>query len=174
MDLMRNKINSETEIKHSVPLLSFFTGGGFLDIGFVKAGFKIVWANEYNNVFAYMYEFAMSSMKKQFRDGKILKRISDNRSIEDINPKEIIKNAFPGGRPELFGIIGGPPCPDFSSGGKHRGHEGDYGRLSKTFVEHICAIKPSFFVFENVHGLLRTEKHRAFLEALEKQLQEAN
>jgi DNA (cytosine-5)-methyltransferase 1 len=46
--------------------------------------------------------------------------------------------------------------------------------LSKTFVEHICAIKPSFFVFENVHGLLRTEKHRAFLEALEKQLQEAN
>lgn len=120
-----------------------------------------------------MYEFAIPPLSKVFMNGKLLERISDRRSIDSIKSNEITRNAFPAGLPELFGIIGGPPCPDFASGGKHRGHEGDHGRLSRTFVDHICSIKPSFFVFENVHGLLRTEKHRAFLEALEKQLQDA-
>ncbi|HHT9144463.1 MAG TPA: DNA cytosine methyltransferase [Candidatus Wunengus sp. YC61] len=157
-----------------VPVLSFFTGGGFLDLGFIEAGFEVVWTNENNNVFADMYEFAMPSLAKSFKSGKIFEKIRERRSVENITSEEIIKNAFPGGSPALFGIIGGPPCPDFANGGKHRGHEGNHGRLSKTFIDHICSIKPSFFVFENVHGLLRTEKHRAFLETLEKQLEDAS
>jgi DNA (cytosine-5)-methyltransferase 1 len=157
-----------------IPILSFFTGGGFLDIGFARAGFTTVWTNENNNIFADMYEFAVPHLSKMFNHGKLLERISDRRSVDSITPGQIIRKAFPSGRPDLFGIVGGPPCPDFANGGKHRGHEVDHGRLSQIFVDHICAIKPSFFVFENVHGLLRTEKHRAFLETLEKQLQEAS
>ncbi|MCL5421105.1 MAG: DNA cytosine methyltransferase [Nitrospirae bacterium] len=156
-----------------VPILSFFTGGGFLDMGFARAGFTTVWTNENNSVFADMYEFAVPPLSKELRNKKLLERISDRRSVDSIKADEIISAAFPAGRPELFGIIGGPPCPDFSNGGKQRGHKGDHGRLSKTFVDHICAIKPSFFVFENVHGLLRTEKHRAFFETLKKQLEDA-
>jgi DNA (cytosine-5)-methyltransferase 1 len=156
-----------------IPILSFFTGGGFLDIGFARTGFKTVWTNENNRVFADMYEYAIPLLIRENRYESLLERISDRRSVDDIDPGEIIKEVFSANRPELFGIIGGPPCPDFSSGGKQRGHEGDHGRLSKTFVDHICTIKPSFFVFENVHGLLRTEKHRAFLESLESQLQDA-
>lgn len=155
----------------SIPLLSFFTGGGFLDLGFALAGFEIVWTNESNNVFAHMYEFAASSFNTPCNAGKMLPSISDRRSIENISAGEIVKAAFPGGRPGLFGIIGGPPCPDFSNGGKHKGHEGDQGRLSKTYVDRICSIKPSFFVLENVHGLIGRKKHRAFLETLEKQLE---
>lgn len=156
-----------------IPLLSFFTGGGFLDIGFARAGFTVVWANENNNVFADMYEFAVPSLSKAVRHGKLVGRISDRRSIDSIKSTEIIRKAFPSGRPEFFGVIGGPPCPDFSNGGKHKGHKGDHGRLLQTFVDHICSLNPPFFVFENVHGLLRTEKHRDFLESLEKQLENA-
>lgn len=156
-----------------IPILSFFTGGGFLDMGFARAGFTTVWTNENNSIFADMYEFAVPPMSKALKNKNLLDRISDRRSVDSIKSGEIISMAFPAGRPELLGIIGGPPCPDFSNGGKQRGHKGDHGRLSKTFVDHICAIKPSFFVFENVHGLLKTEKHRAFLEALKKQLREA-
>ena len=29
-------------------IVSFFTGAGGLDLGFKKAGFNIVWANEYD------------------------------------------------------------------------------------------------------------------------------
>jgi DNA (cytosine-5)-methyltransferase 1 len=102
---------------------------------------------------------------------KYLTSISDRRSIEDIPAREIIKKAFPDGRPQLFGVIGGPPCPDFSNGGKHRGHQGDHGRLSKIYVDRICELKPHFFVFENVPGLIRTKKHRRFLSKLEYQLE---
>jgi DNA (cytosine-5)-methyltransferase 1 len=161
------------EKENFIPVLSFFTGGGFFDLGFIKAGFEVVWTNENNNVFADMCEFAMHSLAKLFKSGKILERVSDRRSIENITSQEILKKAFPGGRPILFGMIGGPPCPDFANGGKHKGHEGDHGRLSKTYASRICEIKPAFFVFENVHGLLRTEKHRAFLKTLEKQFENA-
>jgi len=169
-----NNYGRKNKGKLPIQVLSFFTGGGFLDIGFSQAGFKVVWTNENNKIFAGMYEYGMSALARSFEKGGIFQKISDRRSIEDISSVSIVKTVFPEGRPELFGIIGGPPCPDFANGGKHRGHEGDHGRLSKTYVNYICTIQPSFFVFENVHGLLRTEKHRAYLETLEKQLEETN
>ncbi len=171
---MKNKRGNTDKKSHEcIPMLSFFTGGGFLDMGFACAGFATVWTNENNNVFADMYESAVPPLSKALKNKNLLERISDRRSVDAIKADEIISMAFPAGRPGFFGIIGGPPCPDFANGGKQRGHKGDHGRLSKTFIDHICAIKPSFFVFENVHGLLRTEKHRAFLEKLERQLRDA-
>jgi site-specific DNA-cytosine methylase len=67
----------------------------------------------------------------------------------------VLKEAFGSPRPDLFGIIGGPPCPDFSSGGTHAGGNGINGKLTTTFVDMICSIKPPFFVIENVPGLYR-------------------
>jgi len=32
------------------PILSFFSGAGFLDIGFLKSGFDIIWRNEFNRL----------------------------------------------------------------------------------------------------------------------------
>ncbi|MCG8603505.1 DNA cytosine methyltransferase, partial [bacterium] len=54
---------------------------------------------------------------------------------------------------------------------KNRGGKGINGRLSKTFINRIISIKPSFFVFENVSGLYTTKKHREFLTALERKLE---
>ena len=48
----------------SIPLLSFFTGGGFLDIGFEQAGFDIVWTNEIDPAFAEMHKHGMSAWRK--------------------------------------------------------------------------------------------------------------
>jgi len=172
--MMDNTAFGIDKVKGDIPVVSYFTGGGLLDIGFARAGFRVVWTNEHNNDFAEMYEFAIASMSKGQNTRRISKRVSDRRSIQDIQPYEIAQMAFPKGRPSLFGIIGGPPCPDFASGGKHKGSEGKEGHLSQVFVNHICSIKPSFFVFENVHGLLKTEKHRTFLEMLEHQLEEVN
>ena len=69
----------------------------------------------------------------------------------------------------LTGVIGGPPCPDFSVAGKNRGKDGDNGKLSGIYTEIICNIQPDFFLFENVKGLYRTAKHRAFFEQLKNQ-----
>lgn len=73
----------------------------------------------------------------------------------------------------ITGIIGGPPCPDFSVAGKNRGKEGENGKLSGTYVSLICETLPDFFLFENVKGLYRTAKHREFFEHLKGNLVKA-
>ena len=32
-------------MKNIIPIISFFSGGGFMDMGFIEAGFDIVFAN---------------------------------------------------------------------------------------------------------------------------------
>lgn len=164
-------MNTKKKKENKIPVMSFFTGGGFLDIGFMTAGFNVVWTNESNNAFADMYEYGISKLFKIAEEKA--PRVSDRRSICDISARSALRKAFPKGKPPVFGIIGGPPCPDFSNGGTHGGHKGDHGRLTKVFVEKICSIKPSFFVLENVPGLFLKIKHRKFLSRMEKQLQKA-
>lgn len=104
----------------------------------------------------------MSCLKKADPHSHLIK-ISNNQSITDIASNQIIEEAFSGIRPDFFGMIGGPPCPDFSNGGTHAGGEGKNGQLTKVYVEKICEIKPDFFLMENVSGLFRFKKHHEFL-----------
>ena len=153
--------------RSKVPILSFFTGLGLLDLGFKNAGFESVWHNEFSDEFVRGFQYGMESLAMSGAEATI----QNTGSIVDVGPNQILRDAFgTAGKPDLFGMIGGPPCPDFSVGGKNRGHEGDRGRLSQTYVHRILEIRPSFFLFENVPGLLRTAKHRAFLEQLLTQL----
>lgn len=153
-----------------VPILSFFTGAGFLDIGFMEAGFKnIVWRNEFNSEFTKSFEYGMSCL-----DCLPNCKINNQKSIVDIELKEIEKEAFANtGIPDFFGIIGCPPCPDFSMGGKNKGKKGDNGKLSQVYVDLIISLNPTFFIFENVWGLVRTEKHKSFFYEIQEQLKEA-
>lgn len=153
-----------------IPVLSFFTGGGFLDLGFEQAGFKVAWTNEINPAFADMYEHGVTSFRRNQRKHAPEASVSTRAGIQDLRKRQIMSGAFGSVRPELFGMIGGPPCPDFSNGGKHRGYKGDHGKLSQAFIDLICKIKPTFFVMENVPGLYRNKKHRQFLFDLQKQL----
>ncbi|MEW6664114.1 MAG: DNA cytosine methyltransferase [Thermodesulfobacteriota bacterium] len=159
------------EAGSGIPVLSFFTGGGFLDMGFEQAGFRVFWTNEVNEVFASMYSRGMTSWRRALNPGSKEAEISNKKSITGVTAPKILREAFSRGRPGFFGIIGGPPCPDFSDGGKHGGGKGINGRLSRVFVNRICKIKPSFFVFENVRGLYKTRIHRDYLSELEKLLE---
>jgi DNA (cytosine-5)-methyltransferase 1 len=142
-----------------IPLLSFFTGAGFLDIGFLQAGFKIIWRNEYNLTFVKGVEYAMAHMPLFNSDN----RIHSTVSVTELKARQVAREAFHNlPKPGLFGVIGGPPCPDFSNGGKHLGYEGDHGKLSQVYIDLIIELKPTFFLFENVPGLLHTEKNRQF------------
>lgn len=153
------------------PLISFFTGGGFLDMGFEQAGFKVRWTNEVNPVFAEMYGYGMTMWKQSRNPAAEAVQISDKRSITNITAQQVLKAAFSEKKPKKFGIIGGPPCHDFSTGGKNHGSNGKNGRLSRIYVNRICEIKPSFFIFENVPGLYKTKVHRKFLLRLERKLE---
>ena len=148
------------------PLLSFFTGAGLLDIGFVDAGFRVVWHNECETAFADGFEFAMNSLYGSSKPVETT-QVQNRMPLQHVKMKTIEIEAFgESTKPVNFGIIGSPPCPDFSTAGRHKGKNGPNGFLTGTYVNHILSLQPTFFVLENVPGLLRTAKHKAYLEEL--------
>lgn len=54
-------------------------------------------------------------------------------------------------------IIGGPPCQDFSSAGKRDENNGR-GDLTVSYAQIVTAIRPEWFVMENVDRILKTGK----------------
>jgi DNA (cytosine-5)-methyltransferase 1 len=153
----------DTTSLRSINLLSFFTGAGFLDIGFLQAGFNIVWHNEFCIPFVKGFEYGMEKIYGSGYSSKI----QNTSSIINITPNQIVSEAFSNKIiPDVFGIIGGPPCPDFSVAGKQMGRDGIHGQLSQIYVDRILELKPTFFLFENVPGLIRTKPHRIFLSEL--------
>ena len=157
-----------------IPLLSFFTGGGFLDIGFEQSGFDIVWTNEFRPAFADMFEAGISKWRANHNHKTEVVKVSDRSSVGNLTEDKVMRTAFASQRPPFFGIIGGPPCPDFSAIGKNEGVAGDRGKLTQVFIDLIGNIRPSFFVMENVPGLLKQSKHKPYLDQIVRQLSIGN
>ncbi|MFA9380817.1 MAG: DNA cytosine methyltransferase [Acetanaerobacterium sp.] len=153
-------------------IFSFFSGSGFLDLGFEKTGYDIEFVNEFSPAFLKAYIFSRSKMgtripKYGYCNTDINEYTNERKPelhgyIDDVRKDDC-----------LVGFIGGPPCPDFSVGGKNKGRNGEHGKLSLTYVNLIIEMKPDFFLFENVKGLWRTARHRAFYEELKAKLHKA-
>ena len=150
-------------------IFSFFSGSGFLDLGFEKAGFEIEIVNEFQKPFIEAYKYARKNMG-------LAEPVCGYYNI-DVNEflgsrmnelRREVEDARKDG--SLVGFIGGPPCPDFSIAGKQMGKNGENGKLSQSYVNLICTFLPDFFLFENVKGLWKTKRHREFYDELKKQL----
>lgn len=157
--------------EYKVPILSFFSGGGFMDMGFEKAGFEIVWTNEFDETFAKLHAAGITSWRKSQGNG-IKAEIFNTKSITGISAKEIVEEAFPNGKPNHFGMIGGPPCQDFSMNGSLKGFGGERGKLTIVFFDRILELNPAFFVMENVTGLTKRKDTKEFLRSLLKRVEE--
>jgi DNA (cytosine-5)-methyltransferase 1 len=153
-----------------IPLLSFFTGGGFLDMGFEQEGFRVVWMNEHNTAFLRLHKKAYSTWRRRKKLPQYRTYVEES-SIENLTHSKILADAFHRKKPHVFGVIGAPPCPDFSHAGQHKGHNGINGKLTKTYVELLCQIKPAFFVLENVSGLAKFARNRKFLDRMKLRLE---
>ena len=115
----------------AINVVSLFSGGGGLDLGFKNEGYNIIWAIDNNTNAAATYR----------------KNIHDNIICGDITT--ISLNDIPKGDV----IIGGPPCQSFSLAG-NRHVEDARGQLVWRYMDILDYIKPKAFVFENVTGLL--------------------
>ena len=122
-------------------VLSFFSGAMGLDIGLEKAGFNTIAACEVDIN-------AIKTIKKNKKGLNVYTDINNisNSELDSIKHKNKI---------DL--IAGGPPCQAFSTAGKRKGFEDDRGNIFLRYLEIIEYLKPSYFVIENVRGLLSTK-----------------
>lgn len=156
-------------------IFSFFSGAGFLDLGFEREGhYEVVFVNEFHQAFNDVYRYARHNLGiPEPHYGHHVEDITQYVDGQHQDRLNILVDLVEQSRQHaLTGFIGGPPCPDFSVAGRNRGREGDNGRLSGTYVQLICEALPDFFLFENVKGLYRTARHREFFEELKQQLRE--
>jgi len=126
-------------------LVSLFTGAGGLDLGFKKAGFSVVWANEYDPTIWETFEHNFPET------------VLDKRSIVDVPASEI---------PFADGIIGGPPCQSWSEAGAGRGINDKRGQLFFEYIRILKEKQPLFFLAENVSGILLPRHREAFSQIL--------
>ena len=124
-----------------IKALSFFTGAMGLDIGLKKAGIDVILACESE-------KFIRETIKLNNPKLKVL---------EDINlytPEQIKKAAGLKKNEKVDLIVGGPPCQAFSTAGKRLSINENRGVVFIKFLEVIKKLKPTYFVIENVRGLL--------------------
>jgi len=126
-------------------IASLFTGAGGLDLGFERAGFYVIWANEYDSAIWETFEYNFPKTKL------------DKRSIVNVSASEI---------PDVDGIIGGPPCQSWSEAGAGRGINDKRGQLFYDYIRILKEKQPKFFLAENVSGILHPKHKEAFLNII--------
>lgn len=120
-------------------VMSLFSGCGGMDLGFEKAGFKIVWANDIDH---WACETYRQNFKTPICEGDI--ENIDFNNLKDIDV-----------------VIGGFPCQDFSVLSKRKGINAKRGNLYKNFIRAVSNVKPKIFIAENVKGILSANKGNA-------------
>lgn len=111
-----------------------FSGCGGMDLGFKKAGFNIVWANDFDSDAQAIYSLNLGNI--------------DKRDILTVGADEI---------PDGDILTAGFPCQPFSNAGNRKGVHDSRGMLYKECLRIIAQKMPKVIVFENVKGLLSTK-----------------
>lgn len=113
-------------------IVSLFSGAGGLDLGLLQAGNEIIWANDIDHD-------AVETYKKNIGKHIIC------ADIKDINTKTI---------PKTDVVAGGFPCQGFSQANLLRTVNDHRNQLYKFFYAVVNEKQPSFFIAENVKGIL--------------------
>jgi DNA (cytosine-5)-methyltransferase 1 len=121
-------------------IVSLFSGAGGLDLGFVKAGHKILWAND-------NFSDAVKTYRRNIGGHIICEDISVIKSI-DIPQHDL--------------LIGGFPCQGFSVANiKREGHD-ERNKLYLELLRVLIEKQPKFFLAENVKGILSLNQGKVF------------
>lgn len=110
-------------------VVSLYSGAGGLDLGFLAAGFEVVFANDSD-------KFAVETYRRNIGDHAVC--------------GDVLSTPLPDIQPDV--LIGGPPCQGFSVIGKM---DGDDPRSKHIFhfMDAVDELQPQAFVMENVKAL---------------------
>lgn len=135
------KLLQDKETHSNKPtFVDFFAGAGGLSCGFTEAGFRVVFANDFEDVCVRTYRFNHPELLAT----NVLK--GDIRNIV-VNIGEYVSTP-------VDIVVGGPPCQGFSSANQQRIIDDPRNELYKYFIKAVKSILPKFVVMENVKGML--------------------
>jgi len=126
--------------------IDVFSGAGGLSLGAINAGIEVALAVEKD-------EYSAETFKNNHPETRVI-----NEDINDIDIDSIqIKSPFI--------LFGGPPCQGFSlSNTKTRNNENKNNHLFHKYFEWVENLKPSWFLFENVEGIVSYNKGKTIKE----------
>lgn len=94
--------------------------------------------------------------------------------FESLSPTDICQISDPkafwlqkSGRSDIALVVGGPPCQAFSQAGKQKGTSDERGQLIFQFIRFVGALRPVYFVMENVANLQGVEGGRLYRRILQ-------
>ena len=132
-------------------VIDLFAGCGGLSLGFMKAGYTIKKAVEYDPKIAQTYKVNHPEV---------------NVIVDDIANVDALGFLSQG---DADIIIGGPPCQGFSMAGARIRHgfiDDPRNYLFKHYFNIVKAVRPRVFVMENVKGMKTMQGGRIFEEIL--------
>lgn len=120
--------------------IDIFSGAGGLSLGAINAGIEIPIAIEKD-------PNAAKTFQTNHPESKVI-----TEDISNVNPHSL--NII---NPLI--IFGGPPCQGFSlSNSKTRNEKNENNKLYREFIRFIEELKPKWFLFENVEGIVSFDK----------------
>lgn len=139
----------------SYNFVDLFAGCGGMAEGFIMNSFKLIAANEVDK-----------NIMLTNRSNHSAHTPSENFILGDICSDEVKRQIIEccSGR-QIDIIVGGPPCQGFSYAG-WRNPDDSRNKLFKEFVSMVKALRPKFFVMENVPGILTMRKGDAIAEII--------
>ena len=133
-------------------VISLFSGCGGVDLGFIKAGAKIIWANDIDSD-------AVNTYKQNIGEHIVCK------DIYKVDVDEIPNDA------DL--IVGGFPCLGFTvAKGKSRNINDSVNFLYKEYIRILKAKMTKYFLIENVPGMKSGKEFNNFFENMIKEFKE--
>jgi len=129
-------------MKEGFKTLDLFAGVGGIRLGFERAGFKTIFANDFDKTCKDTYDLNFSEPKLTIKD------------IWKVDIKEI---------PKFDILLGGFPCQAFSIAGYRKGFKDkEKGNLFFRIAEILEERKPTAFLLENVKNLKGHDKGNTF------------
>ena len=149
------RVQNHSEISSAAEVFSIidiFAGVGGLSLGAARAGFRLAAAIEND-------PHAMKAHRVNFPNS-----IHIECDVNDLSGPGLLASAKVE-KDATFGIIGGPPCQGFSTIGRREAKDSRNNLFGK-FFSLVAEAKPTFFVAENVLGILDDQydgiRERAF------------
>lgn len=137
----RKQIQNQYKKGTKPTFVDFFAGAGGLSCGFTQAGFRVCFANDFEDVCIRTYRYN----HPEISEDKVVK--GDIRKIVD-NVQDYIDE-------KVDIVVGGPPCQGFSSANQQRIIDDPRNELYKYYIKGIRKLLPKFVVMENVKGMLK-------------------